>query len=210
MNVKKSLLCLMLVWSFSNASGEPDLATDRSVILDRQAVTRSIKATLQIIDDHYVFPDVAKQMRVSVEEKLESGAYDQITSNIALIKSLGRDLRQVSNDGHISIHVANEEKPELTHVLPAKDKGGQVNFGFEVVQVIEGNIGYLKINKFSGAENARRAASGVMEKLSSVDGMIIDLTDNRGGDPGLVAFLSGYLLEKHTLLWSVLDRVLTS
>ena len=206
MKNKNSLWCLLLVWSFAFGSGKPESGADGSVILDRQTVTSSIKASLQILDDHYVFPDIAKAMRVSIEEKLESGAYDQITSDIALIESFVRDLRQVSSDGHISMHVVNNEKPELTHVLPTRDKGEQDNSGFEAVQILDGNIGYLKINKFSGAKHARRAASAAMKKLSSVDGLIIDLTDNHGGDPSLVAYLSAYLLEKNTHLWSILDR----
>src|SRR5258708_29918993 len=66
------------------------------------------------------------------------------------------------------------------------------NFGFERVERMPGNIGYLKINGFSDAAAGGDRVAGAMAFLADTDAMIIDLTDNHGGSPGMVQLVASY------------------
>ena len=68
------------------------------------------------------------------------------------------------------------------------------------------NIGYLRFNKFAGDSDPKQKIISAMQELDSGNALIIDLRDNIGGDPNLVAFLSSYFLPSNTQLWSILDR----
>ena len=69
-----------------------------------------------------------------------------------------------------------------------------MNFGFEKVERLSGNVGYLKLNGFMEPQTgAGEIAAAAMSFLSNTDALIIDLRQNRGGSPNMVALLSTYL-----------------
>lgn len=76
----------------------------------------------------------------------------------------------------------------------ALDKRG--NFGFEKVEILDGNIGFLSLKYFSGHEDAFNKAVGAMSFLSTADAIIIDLRTNGGGVGGGVGtLLSSYFID---------------
>ena len=70
-----------------------------------------------------------------------------------------------------------------------------INYGFEEIKILPGNIGYLKFRSFSYDINAYKVAIGAMNFLSNVDALIIDLRKNGGGSPEMVQFLCSYFLD---------------
>src|SRR5258708_34424842 len=66
------------------------------------------------------------------------------------------------------------------------------NFGFERVERMPGNIGYLKINGFSDAAAGGDRGAGAMAFLADTDAMIIDLTDKPGRSPAMGRQLASY------------------
>ena len=73
------------------------------------------------------------------------------------------------------------------------------NFGFEKVERLPGNIGYLKFNQFSDTEHAMRTAVSAMHFLENCDAVIIDLRENGGGSPSMIQLISTYFLEEPTI-----------
>jgi C-terminal processing protease CtpA/Prc len=53
---------------------------------------------------------------------------------------------------------------------------------------------YLKLNGFFDADIAKVAATAAMNFAANGSALIIDLRDNHGGDPRMVAHLASYLL----------------
>src|SRR3954471_21062060 len=58
------------------------------------------------------------------------------------------------------------------------------NYGFRRLERLAGNVGYLRLDEFHPATDARAAstASAVMTFLARTCALIIDLRENRGGD----------------------------
>jgi C-terminal processing protease CtpA/Prc len=72
--------------------------------------------------------------------------------------------------------------------------GQYLNFSFEKVERLPGNIMYLKLNGFFEADIGKAAATAAMNLAANGNAMIIDLRNNRGGDPRMVAHVASYLL----------------
>jgi hypothetical protein len=67
------------------------------------------------------------------------------------------------------------------------------NFGFETVKILEGNIGYLKLNNFYDTEYASETAVAAMNFVSNADSIIFDLRQNSGGSWKMIQLISSYL-----------------
>lgn len=66
------------------------------------------------------------------------------------------------------------------------------NYGFEKVERLSGNIGYLKLTGFADAERGGDTVAGAMAFLANTDALIIDLRENHGGTPEMVDLLASY------------------
>jgi hypothetical protein len=180
-------------------TGEPVNAAMRAKIVDRVSAA---------LNEHYVFPDVAKKMEASIRQKLKAGAYDKLGDSAELADALTRDLREVSKDKHLGIRY--EPPPP-----PGRDPNGppdpaerekfrremaSMNFGFEKVERLPGNVGYLDLRGFIGAELGGETAVAAMNFLSNSDAVIIDLRRNGGGDPSMIQLITSYFFEEPTHL----------
>ena len=75
-----------------------------------------------------------------------------------------------------------------------------INCGFVKVEHLPGNVGYLKFNMFADPEICGPTATAAMNFVANVDALIIDLRENGGGAPAMVAYISSYLFSKKTHL----------
>ena len=80
------------------------------------------------------------------------------------------------------------------------------NFGFQKVEVLDGNIGYLDLRGFASAEYGGPTATAAMAFLQNTDAMIIDLRKNGGGSPSMIQLLSSYFFAERTHLNSFNTR----
>ncbi|MEW6051208.1 MAG: S41 family peptidase [Candidatus Zixiibacteriota bacterium] len=71
---------------------------------------------------------------------------------------------------------------------------------------LPGNIGYLDLRQFVGAEFAGQTAVNAMGFLANTDAIIFDLRQNGGGDPSMIQLLTSYLLKEPTHLNSFYIR----
>ena len=184
------------VMAQSRPSNEPDMTID--------AATRSsvIDAISKALHEEYVFPDVAAKMSGAMAAHLKGRDYDAITSARNFAQKLTDDLQAVSHDKHLRVRYRRESRPRppqgdnkpTTEDLEGMQNYGRIiNFGFEKVERLEGNIGLLKLNMFFPAEFAGETAVAAMNFLASTDALIVDLRDNGGGDPSMIALLCSYL-----------------
>jgi retinol-binding protein 3 len=172
-------------------TGEPVNAAMRAKIVDRVSAA---------LNEHYVFPDVAKKMEASIRQKLKAGAYDKIANSAELAEVLTRDLREVSKDKHLGVRYAPSQPPEMDPNGPRdaatrekiRRELASINFGFEKLGRLSGNVGYLDLRGFIGAEFGGETAISAMNFLAHSDAVIIDLRKNGGGDPSMIQLITSY------------------
>jgi hypothetical protein len=181
--------------------------------LDAGLRAQIIDAAVARLHEHYVFPETAKKMEDAVRGRLKAGEYDSITDGDTFASKLTEDLRAVSKDGHLRVNFSPT-------VLPQGPPGGRtpeaaarfrqqmerMNCGFEKVEILRPNIGYLKFNMFADPEVCGATATAAMNFLGNVDALIVDLRENGGGDPKMIAFISTWLFDKPTHLNDIYHR----
>ena len=137
-----------------------------------------------------------------IKAHVKSKDYDAITSAKDFARRLTEDLQAVSHDKHLRVHYSHAKlpvRPEGNHEPTAEDRDrmrrfcGAINGGFEKVERLEGNVGLLKFNGFVPPEFAGETAVAAMNFLASSDALIVDLRENGGGDPAMVALICSYL-----------------
>lgn len=158
----------------------------------------------KVLRKSYVYPEVAAEMQKFIYQQKSSGQYGDASTLSELITKIQSDLRGVSGDGHISVLLAKDTAVRAKQIKPKSQK--PIYADFVSKEATTKKIGYLSFNMFRGDLDTKNSLIKSMEKLSTGDSLIIDLRENIGGDPRLVAFLSSYFLESDTHLWSVYDR----
>jgi hypothetical protein len=160
--------------------------------------TEVIEGILKRLSDAYVFPEVARKMDQAIRERLLRNEYDQIHGAAELAKTLTAHLREVSHDKHLRVDYSADVLPKRLQPAPKertkmRDHAASRNFGFQKLERLEGNVGYLALEGFLPPELAGETAAAAMAFLAHTDALIIDLRHNGGGNPAMVALLCSYL-----------------
>ncbi|UCC73430.1 MAG: S41 family peptidase [Gemmatimonadota bacterium] len=163
----------------------------------RAEIIDSVSAALNEI---YVFPDVAEQMERQLRNRLSDGAYDDIGTVREFTDALTQDLQGVSHDRHLGVgYVSPEQMAELTAERDEDDARQEEheayarnNFNFKRVEILSGNVGYLRFDSFVSAEYSGATAVAAMNFLAHCDALIIDLRNNGGGSPSLIQLITSY------------------
>jgi C-terminal processing protease CtpA/Prc len=148
----------------------------------------------------YVFPDVAAKVVAALKEHVAKKDYDQITSAQEFARRVTSDMQAVANDRHLRMSYGmigpmgpsspeERERMRLEHLADDQSR----NFGFDSVQRLAGNIGYLDLRNFLEARDAGDTAAAAMNFLSNCDAVIFDLRKNGGGSPSMIDLLISYL-----------------
>lgn len=190
----------------------PPGAKFEEVVLDAAARARVIDGVQCFLDEYYVFPDVAKKMITAVRAKQKRGGYDTVDDGDVFAKRLTDDLRAVSPDKHLGVDFNPLPQPESKTESNKPSANDDTRFfkrsncGFEKVEHLPPNIGYLKFNGFAPPDICGPTAVAAMNFLADSDALIVDLRDNHGGVPAMVAMISTYLFDKPTHLNDIYNR----
>ena len=174
---------------------QPDLT------IDATTRTQVIDGILKRLNDSYVFPDVAKKMEQSIRDRVSKKEYDQITSAKEFATKLTADLQDVSHDKHLRVRYSNRPIPERgpRREPTAEEREQQkrdftwMNHGFSKVERLPGNIGYIEFFNFMDADLGADTVAAAMNFINGTQALIIDMRNNGGGNPEMVALVCSYL-----------------
>jgi hypothetical protein len=196
MVVTGTLLSLAGVGAAQGPPGmdQPDLTI---TAVERQKV---IEGVIREVSAGYVFPESAKKMAADLSKRLAGNEYDGIASAVALATTLTEQLQALSHDKHLRVRYSFETLPRMGQRGPGPEDRARMrkeiqtqNFGFEKVERLKGNVGYIDLHGFMPPEEAGETAAAAMSFLGHTRALIIDLRKNGGGSPEMVALLSTYL-----------------
>jgi hypothetical protein len=174
--------------------------------IDGTERSRVIDSAIAKLTEGYVFPDVAKRMAEAIRARQKRGDYDRTTNGVSFAMLLTDDLQDVSHDKHLRVNFSPaplpERRGEPTPEMIARQhrQMEQINCGFEKVEHLQGNIGYVKFNAFADPDFCGPTASAAMNFVANSDALIIDLRENGGGAPKMVAYICSYLFSQRTHL----------
>ncbi len=186
--------------------------SDFNFKIDAATRNKVIDGAIANLNEFYVSPDLAKKMAEAVRARQKKGDYDSVTDGDAFAMMLTDNFQEVSHDKHLHVMFSPMPMPEKTEG-PDPDADARyrkemerVNCGFEKVDLLAGNVGYLKFNMFADPDVCGPTAVAAMNFLGNVDAIIFDLRENGGGDPRMIALISTYLFSKPTHLNDLWER----
>jgi C-terminal processing protease CtpA/Prc len=204
---------LVVLWLASASIAQVPAA---QVDLPINAVTRTlvIEALLKRLNESYVLPETAARMEQSIRARMQKGEYDKISSSALLAQTLTSHLAEIAKDKHLGvgfsydpIPISSEQKePSPEDRERFRRLASSTNFGFEKVERLNGNIGYMELDGFVTSELGADTAIAAMQFLANTDALIIDLRYNGGGVPGTAQLLISYLFSEtpvhyHSIYW---------
>ena len=174
---------------------QPDL------VLDAATKARIIDSLTTAMEARYVFPAKGTEAAKAIRRRFAAKQYDRITSAKEFGDSLTAHLQDVTHDLHVRVHYRHDPIPQMRDEEPPAAELARIreqervrNYGFERVQRLAGNVGYLDLRSFSGDPDAQGTAIAAMNFLGHCDALIVDLRRNGGGSPAMIATLLTYLV----------------
>jgi hypothetical protein len=145
----------------SPASRKPAKSALPDTPIDAATRAQVIDRAIENITAHYVDPDVATKLVASLRAHQEHGDYDHVTSSAAFAELLTAHFAEVAHDKHLGIRYkpnlvppdpdpAAKPDPAVAAAAEARERESNryTNGGFERVERLAGNIGYVKFNFF--------------------------------------------------------------
>jgi retinol-binding protein 3 len=192
-------IAVFVVYPLMSPAQQPQTPPDATV----DSATRSavVEALIKELNDGYVFPETAKKMESDLRARAAKKEYDEISSAQKFAVKLTEDLQSVSRDKHLRVRFSpnplpvRRERTEPTDAEKAEEARYLkfMNSGFEQVERMRGNIGYIRFNAFVDAEKGAETVTAAMNFVANTDALIFDLRDNGGGDPAMVKLICSYL-----------------
>ncbi len=191
------------------------------VVVDRAMRSEAIDALVAKLNDHYVFPDKAKQIEAVLRQGQREGKYDGMTDGAQLAQQLTDDVNGIVHDQHLDVGFDPGLVPPDNAVGPPPTSRAEwernapltvrlfvrvSKLGVEKVDHLSPNIGYLQVSGFPPSFLVAEKYAAAMDKLADTDGLILDLRDNHGGGPDSVALLVSYFVDQRTRLNDIWDR----
>ena len=199
-----ALLLFALLHAWAARAQAPPPADQPDLTLDAAARRAVVDTLCDRIERYYVFPDRGREVSKALRKRMSRHEYDRVESAKEFADSLTAHIHAVTPDLHLRVHYRHEPiPPRTTEEGPPPDSELRrmheqerlLNYGFQRVERLPGNVGYIELWKFSGDPDGQATAIAGMNFLANTDALIIDLRRNGGGDPAMNATLLTYFVK---------------
>ncbi|MFC5548912.1 S41 family peptidase [Massilia aerilata] len=198
---------------------QPKLAVDAAMR------TQALDTLVTRLNQHYVFPEQAKEIEMVLRQRQKLGAYDAMTDGEKFAAQLEADIMGVAHDPHLGVWFSPgavppdpDEAPDLTGRKPPPFAANPVmrllasialsreSFGVDKVEHLSPGVGYLQLMAFAPPVMSAGRVASAMNELNDTDALIIDLRGSRGGHPAGVILMISYFVDQRTHVSDVWSR----
>ncbi|HEV7588412.1 MAG TPA: S41 family peptidase [Longimicrobium sp.] len=157
--------------------GGPDAAAPTAPLdaTARQAVVDSVARVLERI---YPSADTGRSLAARLRTREREGGYASLSSLQAFTAAVTEDMRSMNGDRHLSLIAPGGRR--MRRGTPDEEAERASNYGMES-RVLDGGVGYLKLDGLSGADGAPARLGEILRDLGDIRAMIIDLRGAPGG-----------------------------
>lgn len=168
--------------------------TDDQRAADPGAVVAQL---LDLIREHYVFPDVGAEISTRLSARLADGSFDGLAAD-ALAASVTDDLQSMNGDRHLRLvfHADElvDEEDDARDDAEMAARAASTAYGVAGVERLGRDVGVLELAPILFPPSiAAEAVGAAFSSLSGCSALVLDLRGCLGGDPEMVAFACTYL-----------------
>lgn len=174
--------------------------------VNENELTIVIDSITKLVEQYYVSLEIGEKISDFIQAQKKSGVYKDITNPNVLVSQLTSDLRSVNGDLHMSATYSPEIDADASKEnkvsIKIDNRGQWTNYGFQEIKILDGNIGYLKINHFTSwnhFEDAKKVITRSINTIQNTDALIIDVRNNSGGFEEIVAYLISYFFDGESI-----------
>jgi len=200
----KIFIVILLTTSQSYAQKHSDFnSKDVDVLIEKIS---------DLLNQNYVFPDIALKVEKHLKSQLSKGIYNNISDYQEFAEKLSLEMQSISKDKHMRCFsggrrpVSKQIRKTVVGENDYLQLKNEQEFSFCKVGILGNNIGVLDIYGFPGTKSAEKLVDEAMKVISSVSVLIIDLRRNGGGSPDLIRYICSYFFDKPTHINSIYWR----
>ncbi|MEQ9210722.1 MAG: hypothetical protein RLN96_12970, partial [Pseudomonadales bacterium] len=148
-----------LIFVASCLFGGTVFAQNSSYTIDSEIKTQVIESAASIFEREHVIPEIGAEYAQALRENLARGAFDEISNGRDFMIAIDKILWPIDTDGHVWLNFYQEDIPENyagdrinvppEQVAEANALAKRRNFGFEKIERLRGNIGYIDYRSFT-------------------------------------------------------------
>ncbi|MCE7994271.1 MAG: hypothetical protein HEP71_19950 [Roseivirga sp.] len=199
------ILFSLLSFNYSLAQGVR-LSQGEDIAISRSVKKELIKQLKNSISENYYDRAGVNELSQLLKKLEKSKDYAALEKSHELSRYLTMALRDFTKDPHFNViyslgmykQARSFEQAPAGPVRtrgtadPENDPDKRKNFFMPKLEVLKGNIGYLKIDQMANIVNARTTVDAAMQFLTYTDAVILDLRGNRGGIGGFTPYMASY------------------
>ena len=180
-------------------------------ILTKKEKKQAVEKICELLNKFYVFPEKGDKMAKHISSKHKEGLFDIVSDKNEFVDIVNRELNSVCSDKHLGVYIGpnpddlNDDDRNFQRIINQLENKRN-NFGLNKIEILDGNIGYMKINSVMYSEEVMETVTAALKFLSNTYTIIFDLRENRGGDPGYMAYLFSYFFKEATHINSIYWR----
>ena len=176
-----------------------------------------INDMISVIFDHYVVHDSVGKIADFFDKQVINHAYRDFSNAEKFAEQVTADLKNISNDKHLALIYDSSLVERTRHEISMyrgykgspdqkvayqqyQDKLRRRNYGFQKIEILPGNIGYVKMTNFDRYPITKETALDAFRFLKNTDAWIIDLRKNSGGSERFMQFMCSFLLGEDNML----------
>ncbi|XP_032358761.1 retinol-binding protein 3 isoform X2 [Etheostoma spectabile] len=171
----------------------------------------------KILLENYCFPEILVGMEEAIQKAINSGEILQISDRKTLASVLTNGV-QALNDPRLTVSYEPNFIPGMPQMLPSLpiEKLIWLVRNSVKLDILDNNIGYLRIDRIIGEETATKLGSllrdNIWDKVAHTSSMILDLRYSTAGELSGVPFIISYFSEPEPLIHldTVYDRPLNT
>jgi retinol-binding protein 3 len=206
------VLLLLLLCALVVARGHAQ-STRHSGLIDAKQRDFVVEQVLAKVREFYVSAEIARKVEAAIRTRHAALEYERFVNAAQFAEALTRDLQTAAGDKHLVVDFSEEpispgtpSSPPDTPVSPwpasaadaasVRNTWQRRNCMFVNVATFVGNVGYVKFDAFLWPDVCAETAAAAMSLVADCNALIVDLRDNVGGDPAMVAFIASYLFSR--------------
>ncbi|PJJ66932.1 S41 family peptidase [Chryseobacterium geocarposphaerae] len=182
-----------------------------SLLFAQNDKTKILTEILDKIKENYIDEKVFKSLDSLFQSEIKSGQLSSSLNEKDFAENLTQKLRAATKDKHFFVKYLANYSPQKNINEKEQEKQNNFsnsleNFGFEKVERLKGNIGYINYKGFAELKSSKKALEAAMNFVENTNSLIIDLRENGGADNAMLVEFCSYFFDKNINLYTTYFR----